>query len=584
MCDATRRCVGLVSRAIDTPAFFAILSGMNPRMLLPLALALSMLAACAPAPVNAPTVANTRGGTVTLALSQEPDTLNPYLASLRAAGEVHTFIIEGLLGVNPNGEFYPVLATEVPTQQNGGVSTDGLTITYHLKPNVVWSDGVAFTCDDVQFTWQAIVAPKSGAVGTAGYREIESVTCPDPRTAVVKFKTFYAAYLVPFWAILPRHGTGDPAAMTKWNYNRAPVGTGPFRIQEWVSGDHITLVRNDKYREAGKPGLDSIVIRIVPSRDVALQLLQSGEVTMVGDLAESDLPHLANVPGIAIGQAPSPRSERLLFNLADPALDTPDDPRAHPHPILGDARVRAALEAAINKQEIVDKLLLGKATVGTNELNIGAWQCATPTSQFNPEQARQLLDQAGWQPGADGIRSRNGLRLRLKLQGPTGDSLREQVEQVILDQWRAVGVEAYIENAPTAALFGTWDSGGIARHGKFDVLIYTTGLPIPDPQSQIETYFASWQIPLVSNKGAGYNYMRWINSAADAAITTAGGSADFTTRHNAYCQVMNAVNQDRPMVYLYSRALLVGYRSNLQGWIPNAWKNLGWDAAEWTMK
>ncbi|MDE3088492.1 MAG: peptide ABC transporter substrate-binding protein [Chloroflexota bacterium] len=554
-----------------------------------------LLAQCTAAPAAPSIPASTpikKGGTVTLALSSEPDTLNPYLASQRAAGEVHVFVIEGLLGVNERGDYFPVLAKEVPTKENGGVSADGLTITYHLKPNVTWSDGEAFTCNDVRFTWQVITNPNSAALTASDYREIAAVTCPDALTAVVTFKEFYAPYLVPFWAILPRHATGDPAALSKWEYNRKPIGTGPFRIAEWLSGDHITLVRNERYRDAaqGKPYLDSVIIRFVPSRDVALQLLQTGEVTLVGDLVEANLPQLSQAAGIVVSSTPGPRSERLVLNLGDPSVDAAN-PVNQPHPILADARVRQALEEAIDKQELVDQLLNGKGAVGTNELSIGWARCATPPSAFDPDHARQLLDEAGWKMGADGIRvaqgapfAKDGTRLRLKLQGPTGDAVREQVEQVLVDRWKQVGIEAYIENMPTAALFGTWDSGSVARHGKFDILIYSTGLPIADPQSQIEGLFASWNIPSPSNKGTGFNYARWIDSAADSAIQAASATADLAARRDAYCHAMAEVNRDRPLIYLYARASITAYRDRLQGWRANVWKNLGWNAAEWWMK
>ena len=544
-------------------------------------LVLFVLTQCAPTPTIVPAPKN--GGTFTLALSQEPDTLNPYLASTRAAGEVHIFVIEGLIGVDDKGEYYPVLAREVPTKENGGLSADGLTLTYHLKENVLWSDGDKFTCDDVKFTWEVVTTPKNGAVGASDYSAIDSVSCPDPYTAIIKFKNFYAAYLVPFWTVLPRHATGDPANLSRWDYNRKPLGTGPFKITEWISGDHITLARNERYREPGKPYVDSVIIRFVPNRDVALQLLRTGEVSMVGDLVESNLPPLKSIAGIAIGSASGPRSERIVLNLSNPTLDAAD-PSSQPHPILSDDRVRNALELAINKREIVDKLLYGQAQVGTNELNIGWARCDTSPSEFNPDQARKLLDDAGWKVGADGIRvSSNGTRLRLKLQGPTGDSLREQVEQLLLDYWKAVGIEGYIENAPTAVLLGTWDANGAARHGKFDTLIYTTG-PYIDPQAQVEGYFASWNIPQASNRGTGYNYSRWIDPAADTAIRNASSTPDVTLRRQAYCQVMSEVNRARPQIYLYSRYSIAAYRDNLQNWTMNVWKNLGWNSANWWFK
>lgn len=542
---------------------------------------------CAPAP---PSTAAPNGGTLTLALAAEPETLNPYLAAQRAAGEVHVFVIEGLLAVNEQGNFYPVLAQAVPTKENGGISADGLTLTYHLKPGITWSDGQPFTCDDVQFTWQAVVNPTSGAVATTDYRAIDSVTCPAPLTAVVQFKKFYAAYLVPFWAVLPRHATGDPGSMLQWNYNRKPIGTGPFKITEWVSGDHITLTRNDRYRDPGKPRLASVIVRFVPSHAVALQLVQAGEVDLVGDVTPDDLAQLRQHPGIVVSSAPSPRSERLLLNLGDPSIDAAN-PQTQPHPILADTRVRQALELAIDKRVIVERLLNGQAAVGSNELNIGWAQCDSPPSEASPAKARQLLDEAGWRVGADGIRvaqnarfAKDGTRLRLKLQGPTGDALREQAEQLILQWWQAVGVEAYIENQPTAVLFGTWSANGVARHGRFDVLIYTTGMPIADPQSQVEGYFASWNIPAPANNGAGYNYSRWIDAAADAAITTAGATADLAARRAAYCQVMAQVNRERPQIYLYAQFAMTAYRDRLQNWRANVWKNLGWNAADWWVK
>lgn len=563
---------------------------MDPRNLARLLVSIAVVGiftACSPVPT--PTLSeNHQGGTVTLALYQEPDTLNPLLASQRAAGEVHTFIIEGLLGVNERGEFYPVLATEVPSRANGGVSQDGLTITYHLRHDVLWSDGQPFTCDDVRFTWEAVITPQSGAVSTTGYSDINSLNCPDPYTAVMHYRTFYAAYLVPFWAILPRHATGNPSDMSHWEYNRHPIGTGPFEMTDWVSGDHITLVRNEHYRASGKPHLDRIIIRFVPSRDIALQLLRTGEVTVVWDLAEANLPQVTKMPGVLVGQAPSPRSERLLLNLAAPGSASGSD--RQPHPILGDARVRQALEDAIDKREIVNRLLEGQAQVGTNELNIGWAHCDTAPSIFDPVKARQLLDEAGWQVGSDGIRvargakyAPDGTRLRLKLQGPTGDSVREQVEELLLDRWRAVGVEAYIENAPTAALFGTWDSGAAARRGNFDILIFTTG-PYVDPQSQIEGYFSSWNIPQASNKGAGYNYSRWSNATADEQIRVAGSTPDLDARRSAYCKVMAQVIQDRPEIYLFARLSIAAYRDQLQGWSTNVWKNLGWNSADWWLK
>jgi len=534
-----------------------------------------------------------RGGTITFALYQEPELLNRYIGTQTSLSEVTIFTVEGLVDYNDKGEYFPRLATEVPTRQNGGVSADGKSITYHLRDGLKWSDGQPVTCEDVKFTWQAVSNPKSGAAYTSGFRDIDRVECPNPATAVVVYKTFYAPYLDQFTrGILPKHATGDPAEMTRWAYNRKPVGTGPFTLLEWVSGDHITLIRNRFYRESPKPFLNAVIIRITPSREVGTQLIKTGEVDIVWDLIEANVPELRPVPGVKIGAAPGPNAERLVVNLADPALDAPPaaEVAKHPHSILGDARVREAIELGINKQEINEKLLYGLATPGTNELGIGWAKCVTKVSEYSPDRARQLLDQAGWKSGPDGIRAaqgakfaKDGTRLRLKLQTTTGNKLREQVEQLLIDYMKQIGLEFYIENIPSAVLFGSWSSGAFRKHGQFDVVMYTTN-PDADPHSQIEGYFASWKMPTAANNGDGFNYARWSNQVADDNIKLAGSSADLAVRKKAYCAAMDELVKDRPHIYLYGRSQIHGYRERLQGWVLNVWTNVGWNAQDWSVK
>lgn len=533
-----------------------------------------------------------RGGVLTFGLYQEPETLNPFIATQTASQEVLIFTVEGLLGVNAQGEYFPRLAKEVPSRENGGVSADGKTITYNLKDDLKWSDGQALTCDDVRFTWQAITHPKSGANATTGYRDIETVDCPSSTRVVVKYKTFYAPFLSRFDSIVPRHATGDPAEMPRWAFNRKPVGNGPFTLLEWGTGDHITLIPNRYYRESGKPYLSGVIFRIVPSREVGKQLIKTGELDVLWDLVESDVPEIQAVAGVKLSSAPSPFAERLVLNLADPALDgpTPEQVVKNPHPILGDPRVREAIELGINKKEINDKLLFGLATIGTNELHLGWAACAAKPSEYSPTRARQLLEEAGWKVGSDGVRvaqgakyAKDGARLRLKLQTTTGNKLREQAEQLILDYMKQIGLEFYIENVPSAVLFGSWASGAFRKHGHFDVLMYTTN-PDVDPQAQVETYFASWSMPTAANSGAGANYARWANKTADDNIKLAGASPDINARKKAYCGAMNELVKDRPHIYLYDRAAVHAYRDRLQGWVANVWDRLGWNAEGWSFR
>src|SRR5690606_17463111 len=207
-----------------------------------------------------------RGGTVIVGSPQEPGVLNPLLASSSIEDAISSLTIEGLVQVDNEGNYVPVLAEALPE-----VSEDGLQLTYKIKPDVLFSNGDPFTCADVQFTVDAILSDLSGA-STSGYNRIDSVECPDDLTVEVFLSEVYAPYLRLFSYIIPR-GAGDLAALDSWDFNRNPAGTGPWVVKEWVAGDYIEFVPNPNYREEGKPYLDGVIVKILPSREVGMQLL-----------------------------------------------------------------------------------------------------------------------------------------------------------------------------------------------------------------------------------------------------------------------------------------------------------------------
>ncbi len=196
-----------------------------------------------PSPVDTPRPgADKQGGTLVMGFYQEPETLNPYLRTQTIANVAGALLERGLVKVLPDGIFAPDLAKEVPTVQNGGVSEDGLTVTYHLKEGITWSDGEPLTCDDVAFTWEAIVHPQSGAASIGSYQDVASVTCGGDYIVVLRYSRFYPPYLTLFGAILPRHATGDPAGMAEWEYNHNPISLGPCVLAVWVAGEKIKSV------------------------------------------------------------------------------------------------------------------------------------------------------------------------------------------------------------------------------------------------------------------------------------------------------------------------------------------------------
>ena len=528
-----------------------------------------------------------RGGKVVMAMWQSPTTLNGLLNSQTVISEVRQFFAEGMTRVLPDGTRIAILAKDVPTVQNGGVSADGKTITYKLKDGILWSDGTPFTCDDVKVYLQAVMTPNVGVTSTTGYREIDTVDCPDPLTAVIKYKNFYAPFLTLFNSLFPK-SAGDPKNMANWAYNRKPVGTGPFKVDEWVADDHVTLSRNDKYREPGKPYLDQVIIRILPSSEVAIQLLSSGELDIMWNNTEADLPLLDKMQGVKVASALQAGGERLYLNLAE--NKDPSD-LSKPHMILSDLRVRQAIAFGLNKQRIIDKLLFGKAKPGSGEANAGYFNCTNVGPYpYAAEKAKSLLIAAGWVPGADGVRvakgallAPDGTRLRLKYSTTSGNKLREDSQVLVVEDMKAIGIEFFIENAPSAVVIGGWTDNSPRKHGNFDIIMYSSNGGV-DIHSQFDTIFGSVNSPSEKNQN-GTNYARFNNAQVDDFLKKAAAEPDSAKRKDMYCQISQVVYDQAPAIYLYQRFGLNSYRERVNGNVAaNAWENVGWDAANWWVK
>ncbi len=558
---------------------------MSGRLLQTIILALALsAAACAPAtgPQGSPAGQVPRGGTVTFAISQEPETLNPYYASQTVATVVNEIAIEGLLNVDPNGNYVPHLAADVPTVQNGGlkVSGDRMDVTYKLKSGVLWSDGKPFTSADVKFTWERIM--KDQKIGSReGYDKITSIDTPDDTTVVIHYKEIYAPYAGRFGSILPKHLLEGVEDMSKHEYSRLPLGTGPFKIVEFVGGDHITAERNPNYRVKDRPLLDRIIFKVVPSREVATAQLKGGEVDGMWNNIEAQIPDLEKDSNIKLAIVQTSDMERLVFNTAKRA--NPADPKV-PHPVLGEPAVRRALLLATPKQKIIEKLLFGKSEPGGSFVALG-WASPKDLQQeaYDPAKARQLLDQAGWAPGPDGIRVKNGVRMKLEVNSTSGDKLREQVEQILVDEWKASGVELTIKNYPSSVLFGSWSANGPRKKGDFDVYMYTTG-PGTDPHNHVNQHFSCANIPQVSNNGAGFNYFRFCNPDVDRLIAQAGSTPDQENRKQLYHDVLRIVNDNVIGVWMYTRANIDAFRANVGGWKLNGWDNITGSAEDWFVR
>ena len=547
-------------------------------------LAITLLAACAPAATR-PVISDApqRGGTLILAW-QQPETLHPfYSTGTQTNAVVYRVAVEGLVGVAPDGGPRAVLAAEVPTTANGTVRLDpagGMSVRWTLRPGIRWSDGAPLTSADVRFTWRAVMTDPRVA-SREGYDRIADVETPDELTAIVRYRSIDVAFATRFDALLPRHllEGADAAALTA--YSRAPLGTGPFRITEFAAADHVTAERNPSYRAAGRPYLDRIFFRLVSSVDAAKAQLRAGEVDAALSLSEADAAELEREPEIRVASATSPSVETLAFDLARAG-----DPSA-PHPVLGDVAVRRALLLATPKERIVERLLLGRTRPGTSELPIG-WAAAAGLAQeaYEPDRAKRLLEGAGWVAGADGIRAKDGVRAAIRVVSTSGNRLREQIEQVLVDEWRAVGVELSIRNVPNATLTGSWQSGGLRKKGDFDVLLAQTGLGpgSTDPQSYLAQRHRCDAIPRAENDGAGANYERFCDPRVDALLDEAGRTLDTARRRALYASVLGTLNDRVVAIWLYDRGRYDAYRARVAGYASNGWDVTTWNAEDWYVR
>jgi peptide/nickel transport system substrate-binding protein len=510
----------------------------------------------------------------------ESATLNPYY---QTGPEMPSWnVVEGLVGVSPEGTYVPQLITEIPTQENGLLSEDGTVITYKLLDGLKWSDGEPVTSTDIRFTWESILNPANSVARTLSHDLISSVETPDELTAIVTLKEPFVAYQGFFPALLPEHILGGLDSLDNAEYNRNAIGTGPYKVVEWVSGSHTEYTSNPFYREDGKPLTDTIIIKYVPSREAGLAQLVAGEIDVLVDVYVTELETLEQNPDIELSILETLTSERLFLNMSDPT------DQSKPHPILSDINVRTALDYAIDRQSMIDGLLNGKVTPASCDLPRGAFgDPDIPSTPYNPDKAKQLLDEAGWIVGEDGIRVKDGIRLSLKISTSSGNTLRELEEQLMQEEFADVGVELIIDNKPSAVFWGSWSEGGPLFTGEYDILLYATGPGITgsflDPHAHMRSYYHSSEIPTDANSHTGGNYMRFSSDVVDAALDQAGSALDVDTRRAAYSVAMREISKQKPVLFLYNRVQINAFRKDVKGWTPNPWLPLmpNWDAQNW---
>jgi peptide/nickel transport system substrate-binding protein len=392
-----------------------------------------------------------------IAYPREIDVLNPFTSQNLA--DIEFSMMEGLITTDDHNSYVPVLAREIPTEENGLVvrQDDGtVAVTWPLHSGVRWHDGAPFTSADVCFTWRFVSSPGSQTYNRDQYLGIKGCDTPDDTTVVFTWDGLYGYYDGLFEAVLPEHvfrgmSTDQIVTDEAFNRGRATIGTGPFKFAEWKSGEYIRVVRNDDYwRGAEYPRIDEIVWSFIPDDNTRLNAIKSGGYHW-GQIQPVQVKDVARLPGYQVHLISSNSVMHLDLNMGTP----------HGRLLFGDPDVRRALFHAVDRPAIADQLMEGAVILANTPLN--------PTSPyhddslqgyaFDPGLARRMLDADGWRAGPDGVRTKDGQRFSFTLLNRSGSADRTAIGQVIQAQLRDVGVEVRFETLESAAWTQRWRTG-----------------------------------------------------------------------------------------------------------------------------
>jgi peptide/nickel transport system substrate-binding protein len=577
----------------------------KPRTLLFLTLTVTLallLVACQPAvqptdtgapPPDASPAAEAETS-ITILIAEDPPSFNPIVADTGYDALVMELVMLGMADIDPNGNIFPELAAELPTIENGGVTVDEdegvMSVTWQIREDVQWQDGTPVTADDVLFTWEAISDPVNGS-WIPGSDYVDSVEKTGQYSFVVNYNTIYPGYLTQFGgeqlAIWPAHYCNLEQGFVAWDCGRQPLSNGPYVLTEWVEGDHMTFTRNENFYLAGKPAIDRVIVRIVPDDSVRkTMMLQGGadvdmwiNVNTIKDLEGSD----------TVKASLSPTDRWVMRMYMNQAAKGTTDAAATPHPILSDVNVRKAIRAAIDVDTINSEIFHGLAHPVWTEFFRPPYVCDVPRPAYDPQAARQLLEEAGWTDSdGDGIRECNGcatgapdgykMEMEFITYAEYGEPL-ELTQQLIAEMLGEIGIQMNITIVEGSVLWDLAENGGIEQSGNFDIDIWDDGYAGVDPTDFLWEIYSQEAI----EPGNGWNINRWDNPVVDALIDEAY-TLDEETRKDAFCGIAEFLNEEAPTIYLFTVPNADAYSSRIEGVQSSVNDLVTWNIADWTIK
>lgn len=542
------------------------------RRLFALAAAAAVLAACSKtgsAGGSAGTPTGIIPGTLRIAIQSDLKNLNPLLANNTTDTMVARLMFEPLLSADPHGNPVPMLATQVPTTANGGISKDGLTVTYHLRPNADWSDGVPVTSNDVKWSWEAIVNKNNNVISTADFDVVKSIDTPNAKTVVVHLKHKFAPFINEFFAegdasydVAPAHVLAKYPNVNNVPFNSNPTVTdGPFTFVRWVRGDHLEFAANPKFF-MGAPKLKRVLVEVVPDENTTINMLRTHAIDWMFESSINNYPSVKTIPGIKIYWDHLNGYEYLQINTQ--------------RPFLQDVRVRRALALALDKRELVNTLTFGQQQEAYEDQPSFMWSFDRGLKEypFDVAQARALLQQAGWTMGSDGYMHKAGQRLTLVLVTDNSNATRRKAVVEIQAMLAKIGIRVEMKYFQGDVLFAPAGEGGVLSSGSFDIAYdgWIAGVD-PDDSSQ---FLCAQAAP------NGENYARYCSTEMDALQTQAIDHYNQATRKAAYDRIQQLTYRDVPYIYVYYETFMQPISTAFHGFAPNPVTE-DWNAWQWSI-
>ncbi len=530
------------------------------------------------------------GGALKVLWWQGATLLNPHFATGTKDQEGSRIFYEPLAAWDPEGNLVPILAAEIPSLQNGGLAKDGMSVTWKLKKGVTWHDGTPFTADDCVFNWEYASNPDTAAVTIGSYKDV-TATKVDSHTVRVNFKK-----PTPFWAdafvgtrgmLIPKHlfGAYVGAKSREAPANLKPVGTGPYKFVDFKPGDMVRGEVNSNYHIANRPYFDTIEMKGGGDAvSAARAVIQTGEFDYAWNMQVED-EILKKLEAGGKGRAevtPGGNIEFILMNYADPWNEMEGE-RAHPksrHPVLTDPAVRQALAMLVDRQSVQDHIY-GRTGVATgNFLNNPPRFASKNTKwEFNVDKASAVLEAAGWKKGSDGIRAKDGKKLKFVYQTSI-NAPRQKTQAVVKQACQRAGIDLELKSI-TASVFFSSDVGNPDTYTKFfcDIEMYTTTMTQPDPELFMNQY-VSWEMSAKENKWQGRNIVRWANAEYDAAYKAAQSELDPVKRAALFIRMNDLVCNNHVVIPLVYRPRVAALSSKLYAPL-SGWDNDFWNLKDW---